>query len=209
MPPVASSRGVETKRGAVAPLFASGIVAECAGSIEQNPEDLGAAAEPPSRAASELPVSATGTAEINDVPADSVSAGRVLVVEDNRTNQMILVATLKRSGYRVDAAGNGHAAIAALRNMPFDVVMMDVQMPRMGGVEATRQIRLLGGESARVPIIGVTAHTLRGDRERLLESGMDDYLVKPVDIQQVVEGAAYWVSRRSDFVAKDEDARVA
>jgi two-component system sensor histidine kinase/response regulator len=127
------------------------------------------------------PTPSAGEPAASLVSDDVGSDGRVLIVEDNQTNQMILVGTLKRRGYRVEVASNGYEAIAALRNMPFDVVMMDVQMPEMDGLEATGQIRLLGGDAAQVPIIGVTAHAMKGDRERLLEAGMDDYLVKPVD----------------------------
>ena len=155
------------------------------------------------------PAPSAGEPVASLVSDDVGSAGRVLIVEDNQTNQMILVATLKRSGYRVEVASNGYEAIAALRNMPFDVVMMDVQMPEMDGLEATRQIRLLGGDAAQVPIIGVTAHAMKGDRERLLEAGMDDYLVKPVDLGLVDEKAAHWASLRSDFTTKENAAQVA
>lgn len=90
--------------------------------------------------------------------------------------------------------------------MPFDVVLMDVQMPEMDGIEATRQIRMLAGDTAQVPIIGVTAHALKGDRERILEAGMDDYLVKPLDFVTVCQKVAHWAEARS---ARAPSSRVA
>lgn len=140
---------------------------------------------------------------------DDVAVGRVLVVEDNQTNQMILAAVLKKRGYRVEVACNGHEAVAALRDMPFDVVMMDVQMPEMDGLEATRQIRRLQGDAANTPIIGVTAHALKGDRERILKAGMDDYLVKPINLSDVTEKVALWAATRSTIAAPEKAIKVA
>ncbi|MBT3930738.1 MAG: response regulator [Rhodospirillaceae bacterium] len=159
-----------------------------------------------------LPVNAVvmsaGPPAAESAPADGASV-RVLVVEDNQTNQMILVALLKKRGYRVDVAGNGYEALAAMRDRPFDVVLMDVQMPEMGGLEATRQIRLLAGDVAQTPIIGVTAHALKGDRERLLEGGMNDYLVKPINLADVTTKVAQWAATRSPTALHDTSSRVA
>jgi CheY-like chemotaxis protein len=80
--------------------------------------------------------------------------------------------------------------------MPYDLVIMDVQMPVMDGVEATKQIRRLKGEPAKVPIIGVTAHALKGDREMFLEVGMDDYLSKPINKVELVEKIIFWSNSR-------------
>ena len=110
---------------------------------------------------------------------------RVLVAEDNQINQVLTVTILEREGHRVDTVANGLEAVAAVRTIPYDVVLMDVHMPEMDGIEATAAIRKLPGERAAVPIIAVTANAMEGDRERFLESGLDDYLSKPIDINEL------------------------
>jgi two-component system, sensor histidine kinase and response regulator len=107
---------------------------------------------------------------------------RVLLAEDNLVNQRVASGLLTRRGHTVHVANNGVEALAALESSSFDVVLMDVQMPDMGGIEATRAIRAreaITGE--RIRIIALTAHAMQGDRERYLASGMDGYLCKPVD----------------------------
>jgi signal transduction histidine kinase/CheY-like chemotaxis protein len=121
----------------------------------------------------------------------------VLLVEDNAVNQRLAASLLERRGHRVTIAVNGVEAIAANRRQSFDVVLMDVQMPEMGGFEATAAIRdLERATGAHVPIIAMTAHAMKGDRERCLSSGMDDYLTKPLDprqlcvvVEQIASGA--------------------
>jgi two-component system, sensor histidine kinase and response regulator len=106
---------------------------------------------------------------------------RVLLVEDNPVNRKLAVHVLEKDGHSVVAAENGEAALAALESAAFDLVLMDVQMPRMDGIEATRAIRdkeRTTGE--HVPIIALTAHAMAGDRERCLQAGMDGYLIKPI-----------------------------
>ncbi len=117
---------------------------------------------------------------------------RVLLAEDNRTNQKVATIMLERLGHQVVVASNGAEAVDALRTEPYDLVLMDVQMPGMDGLEATRRIR--GGQSGdanlRVPIVAMTAHAMKGDRERCLESGMDAYLAKPIqpaDLRDVID----------------------
>jgi signal transduction histidine kinase/CheY-like chemotaxis protein len=114
---------------------------------------------------------------------DNLQAGktRILVVEDNPVNQLLMVAILKSAGCHVDVAANGHEAIEAVRSLPYDLIVMDVQMPEMGGIEATQRIRGMGGDLATIPIIAATAHALHGDRERFLRAGMTDYVSKPID----------------------------
>jgi two-component system sensor histidine kinase/response regulator len=113
----------------------------------------------------------------------------VLLVEDNPVNQRVAVGLLARRGHRVTVANNGREALTALdANDPFDVVLMDVQMPDMDGLEATARIRQREqrtGEHLR--IIAVTAHAMKGDRERFLASGMDAYLPKPVAAQALFD----------------------
>ncbi|MBZ5565031.1 MAG: response regulator [Acidobacteriia bacterium] len=106
---------------------------------------------------------------------------RVLVAEDNPVNQKLVVHLLKKRGHRPVTVANGKEALAALGKRPFDAVLMDVQMPKMSGLEATRAIRQReGGAGAHLPIVAMTAHALKGDRERCLEAGMDAYIAKPI-----------------------------
>jgi signal transduction histidine kinase/DNA-binding response OmpR family regulator len=114
--------------------------------------------------------------EVVDVPR------RILLAEDNTINQQLAVTLLRRRGHHVTVAGTGREALDHLRTQEFDLVLMDVQMPEMGGFEATAAIR--AGESTpgrRLPIFAMTAHAMKGDRERCLEAGMDDYISKPLD----------------------------
>ncbi|MGH6644144.1 response regulator, partial [Hypericibacter sp.] len=90
-------------------------------------------------------------------------------------------ALLARSGHRVHAVSSGVEAVAAVREGDYDLVLMDVQMPVMDGIEATRRIRALEGAKSRIPIVAMTANAMMGDRERFLEAGMDDYVSKPID----------------------------
>ena len=112
---------------------------------------------------------------------------KVLLAEDNRMNQTFLKAALEEAGHRVKVAGDGQQAVEALRNEAFDLVLMDIQMPVLNGVEATRLIRQLHGRTARVPIIALTAFAVKGDEERLLAVGVDGYVSKPVDFGRLAE----------------------
>jgi signal transduction histidine kinase/CheY-like chemotaxis protein/HPt (histidine-containing phosphotransfer) domain-containing protein len=107
---------------------------------------------------------------------------RILVAEDNVVNQKVAVRILEKLGYRADAVANGEEAVTALEKIGYDLVLMDVQMPEVNGFEATRIIRDPGSGVLRhdIPIVAMTAHALKGDRERCLEAGMDDYASKPV-----------------------------
>jgi CheY-like chemotaxis protein len=110
------------------------------------------------------------------------------LVEDGLTNRKLAVGLLERRGHVVSVAEDGQLALASLEHETFDVILMDVQMPVMDGLEATREIRqrerLTGGHT---PIIAMTAHALKGDRERCLEAGMDGYLAKPVRAKDLYE----------------------
>ena len=116
--------------------------------------------------------------------------GHVLVVEDNAVNQQVVARMLEKLGYRVDTVNNGLEALDALRKTLYSLVFMDCQMPEMDGFSATREIRKSDGANRHVPIIAITASAMHGDREKCLRAGMDDYISKPVrmeDIWGVVE----------------------
>lgn len=106
---------------------------------------------------------------------------RILLAEDNQMNQEFSAELLRKAGHDVDIVANGEDAVEAATAIYYDLVLMDINMPGLDGVEATMKIRSLSGEAAKVPIIAVTANAMTGDRERYLESGMDDYIAKPVD----------------------------
>jgi CheY-like chemotaxis protein len=107
---------------------------------------------------------------------------RLLLAEDNVVNQRVAVGLLSARGHRVTVANNGVEALAALAGATFDLVLMDIQMPVMGGLEATGEIRRRERESGtRIRIVAMTAHAMRGDRDRFLAAGMDGYLSKPID----------------------------
>jgi PAS domain S-box-containing protein len=124
---------------------------------------------------------------------------RILLAEDNITNQQVAVGLLKRLGLRADAVANGAEAIKALETLPYDLVLMDVQMPEMGGLEATRQIR--DPESAvrnhEVPIIAMTANAMQSDRDECLDAGMNDYVSKPVSPKALAEALDRWLPREA------------
>jgi signal transduction histidine kinase/CheY-like chemotaxis protein/HPt (histidine-containing phosphotransfer) domain-containing protein len=105
---------------------------------------------------------------------------RVLLAEDNRVNQQFAEALLRKAGHSVDIADNGVKAVDAVHRNDYDVVLMDIQMPEMDGVEATRQIRKLPAPKCSIPIIAMTADAMSGSRETYLKAGMDDYISKPI-----------------------------
>jgi signal transduction histidine kinase/DNA-binding response OmpR family regulator/HPt (histidine-containing phosphotransfer) domain-containing protein len=105
---------------------------------------------------------------------------RILVAEDNKINQKFAKVLLSKAGYTVEVAENGHQAVDAVRRSEFDVILMDIQMPELDGVQATRQIRALADPKCNVPIIAMTAHAMAGAKEEYLAAGMNDYISKPV-----------------------------
>jgi CheY-like chemotaxis protein len=119
----------------------------------------------------------------------------VLLVEDNPVNQKVALMLLQRRGYRVQLAEDGRAALEAFAHARFSAILMDMQMPVMDGIEATREIRNMEvlRQVARTPIIAMTANAMEGDRERCLEAGMDDYIAKPIRADQLYEQLQRWV----------------
>ena len=139
--------------------------------------------------------------------------GRVLLVEDDETNQTVAAKLLEAAGYTVVIAADGAAAVAAVREEISDLVLMDVQMPVMDGIEATRRIRALSGALATIPIIAVTAHAMAGAREEYLAAGMDDYISKPFDADRLLATIAHWLGHgeapmSADAVTGAAQARV-
>jgi PAS domain S-box-containing protein len=123
----------------------------------------------------------------------AIQGAHILLVEDNEINQQVAREILEQAGVTVDIAGNGVQAIAALDVHVYDAVLMDVQMPVMDGYEATRQLRT-EERFATLPIIAMTANAMSGDREKSLESGMNDYVTKPINPSQVFAALARWVT---------------
>jgi signal transduction histidine kinase/CheY-like chemotaxis protein/HPt (histidine-containing phosphotransfer) domain-containing protein len=140
-------------------------------------------------------------------PPAPVRPLNILLVEDNTVNQLVTVGLLQKRGHAVIAVNHGKEALEALGCQRFDIVLMDVQMPEMDGYEATRAIRRKEVETGEhISIIAMPAHAVKGDRERCLEAGMDDYLAKPVEPQALHESIARWTPEKKMPFAHHESA---
>jgi CheY-like chemotaxis protein len=106
---------------------------------------------------------------------------RILLAEDNLVNQKVAVAMLMRMGHVVSVANNGLEALNEVQKGEFDVVLMDIHMPEMDGLESLRHIRDIDGPVSKIPVIALTANAMKGDREKYLAAGMDDYVAKPIN----------------------------
>jgi CheY-like chemotaxis protein len=124
----------------------------------------------------------------------------VLVAEDNPVNQRVAVRMLERLGLQADVAKDGLAAIRCLARRSYDLVLMDCQMPELDGFEATAEIRATEAPGQRTTIIAMTASAMHGDRERCLAAGMDDYVAKPVRIDELRVVLERWLPRLSRSV---------
>jgi len=146
----------------------------------------------PQRGLGPPPVPLTSLGELPPV------AGRVLVAEDNPVNQRVAQRILERLGFEADVVDSGEDAVAAMRTGSYVAVLMDGQMPRMDGYEATAQIREMEGGGRRTPIIALTASAMKGDREKCLAAGMDDYVSKPVTPEQLDAVLRRWLPGAED-----------
>jgi signal transduction histidine kinase/DNA-binding response OmpR family regulator len=135
---------------------------------------------------------ATGPAEAARPAPPPDRPFRVLLAEDNQINQMLALALLRRAGFHAEAAPNGREALDAVARGGYDAVLMDVHMPEMDGLEATRRIRALPGALGRIPIVAMTASAMEEDRQRCLQAGMNAYVAKPVDEQELLRALAPW-----------------
>lgn len=148
-------------------------------------------------------------AKLEDVEAEVLDAGpaalvsrleaRILLVEDSALNQRVAKLQLGRLGCHVDVAGGGLEALERLRHGRYQLILMDCEMPDLDGYETTRRIRAASPDSARVPIIAMTANAMSGDRQRCIAAGMDDYLTKPVDPSLLRETLQRWLPPQSDL----------
>jgi PAS domain S-box-containing protein len=123
------------------------------------------------------------------------AGARILTVEDNPINQLVITEQLKHLGYQVTAVGNGLEALEALASEEFDLVLMDCQMPHLDGYEATEHIRRLPGRVSQIPIIALTAHAIREELDRCLEVGMNDYITKPFRGEVLQAKLERWLGR--------------
>ena len=143
---------------------------------------------------------------------DARRQARILIAEDNVTNQQVAIKLLEKLGFQPQCVGNGEEALRVHQAQPFDLIFMDCQMPILDGFGATAQIRLLEGERRRTPIVAMTAYAMKGDKERCMEAQMDDYISKPVSPAALAEMTERYLSSRrssetvSDVVADTEVA---
>jgi signal transduction histidine kinase/DNA-binding response OmpR family regulator len=151
--------------------------------------------------------SATGTPAVAIDPTASGSELDILVAEDNAINQQLIVALLKKWGHRVTVVENGMGAVTAAGANDYDIILMDLQMPGMSGIEAAQRIRKLYGPRGAAPIIALTAHVMSGIRDEVLAAGMQDHVTKPIDPDALAEAIARLVPKSATPALPDTNHR--
>jgi len=142
---------------------------------------------------------------LHDTAAPHISL-RILLAEDNLVNQRLATRLLEKRGHQVTLAGNGKEAVAATEKNAFDLVLMDLQMPEMDGFEATAALREREKQTGiHLPVIALTAHALKGDRERCIEAGMDGYLSKPIRPQELDATLEIYTARKSGQTVREPE----
>ena len=131
---------------------------------------------------------------------------RFLLAEDNETNQKVALGILKNFGYKTDVVSNGKKAVEAMERIPYDIVLMDCQMPQLDGYAATKEIRSSQSKvlNHKVPIIAMTANVMKGDREKCLAAGMDDYIPKPINTEKLLKVIEKWLLKTNDGVQPED-----
>jgi CheY-like chemotaxis protein len=161
--------------------------------VEKGSEEVGSAGLLTQRDLDEATLETTRSVVDEKILNDSRPPSHVLVAEDNRVNQKLVVRLLEKLGCTVDVAHDGREAVERLQKAEYDLVLMDCQMPEMDGYQATQAIRDRERDSGeRIPIIALTANAMEGDRERCLDAGMDDYVTKPVSRKALDAVLAKW-----------------
>jgi len=147
----------------------------------------------------------------NFVSEHTMLEARVLVVEDSQANQLVANAVLEKSGCEVELVSNGKEAVEAARETDFDIILMDLSMPVMDGLQATRSIRKLNSASSTIPIIAMTANVFAEDRNKCMQAGMNDFVTKPIQQSTLMEKLVYWLnperSARGPGEILDDDFR--
>jgi CheY-like chemotaxis protein len=133
-------------------------------------------------------------------------SGQVLLVEDNPVNLEVVQSALSKLGLKCETVGDGSEALARFQQQRFDLILMDCQMPVMDGYEATRQIRVIENADGRTPtaIVAMTANAMAGDREKCISAGMDDYLAKPVSLEQLRDCVSAWLNTAAKMPQRAE-----
>lgn len=141
--------------------------------------------------------------ELMRLPAEGFSF-RILLAEDSQANQLVAINMLEAGGYSVDAVANGIEAVRAVQNLPYDLVLMDLQMPEMDGLEASRQIRKLPGKMGETPIVAMTANVIAEVKEQCIEAGMQGFVAKPVVKRDLFAELIRWVDAKQQKVMHDK-----
>ncbi len=150
---------------------------------------------------SEIPNSST-------LPLETDHKLKILVAEDNAVNQLVIRTMLEKAGHELEVVENGALALEAVQATSYDLVLMDVNMPEMDGITATKHIRALKGPAREIPIVALTANALNGDRERMLDAGMSDYVAKPIEPARLAAAMARQcdIDAQLDSVVSNEDS---